>query len=48
MLNMGNIRKKRPYEGPILNIHKMYYRLSLNKTFGTHSEEAMVFKTLKK
>ena len=29
---MGNIRKKRPYEGPILNIHKMYYRLSLNKS----------------
>ena len=45
---MDGITQERPNECPILNFHKTHYRQSLNKTFGTHVEKSMFFKTLKK
>ena len=45
---MDGIMQERPNECPILNFQNIHYRQSLNKTFGTHVEKSMVFKTLKK
>ena len=45
---MDGIMQERSNEGAILHVYKRHYRQSLNKTFGTHVEKSMIFKTLKK
>ena len=40
--------QENPNEGLILNVHKINYRQFLNKTFDTHVEKPMAFKTLEK
>ena len=44
---MDKTRQERPNEGPFLNVNKKLYRQSLNKTFSTHVEKSMVFKSFK-
>ena len=44
---MGNIRQKRPNEGPNLNVNRKEIWQSLNKKLGIKVEKSMVFKTLK-
>ena len=41
--NMGDIRKERPKKGPILKLNERLKQKSLNKQFGTHIKEFMVF-----
>ena len=40
---MGDIRKERPKKGPILKLNERLKQKSLNKQFGTHIKEFMVF-----
>ena len=48
ILNMDDIRQEIPKKSPILYFYKRHYRQSLNKTFRTHVDKSMIFKTLKK
>ena len=43
---MDDTRQESPNEDLILNIPKRQYRQSLNKTFGTHVEKSMAFKSV--
>ena len=43
IINMGNIRKERHNESPILKLNKRLKYKSLNKKFGTHLKESMIF-----
>ena len=45
---MDDIRQERPNEGPILKLNKRLKQKSLNRKFGTHVKESMVFQALKK
>ena len=45
---MDNIRQERRNEGSILNLNKRLKQASLNKKFGTHVKEYMVFQSLEK
>ena len=43
MINMDDIRQERPDEEPILKLSERLKYISLNKKFGTHVKDSMVF-----
>ena len=45
---MDDIRLKRSNEGPSLKLNKRFKQASLNKKFGPHLKESMVYQALKK
>ena len=45
---MDDIRQERFNEGPTLKLNKKIKQTSLNKKFGSHVKESMVFQALKK
>ena len=45
---MNDIRQERPNGGPSLMLNKRFKETSLNKKFGRHAKEFMVFQALKK
>ena len=47
-MNMGDIRQGTSNEGPNLRLNKRFKQRSLNRKFGTHVKESMVFQALKK
>ena len=43
IINMDGIRQERPNEDLTLKLNKKVKQTSLNKKFGTHIKESMVF-----
>ena len=44
---MDDIRQERSNEGPTLKLNKRFKQTSLNKKFGPHVKESMVYQDLK-
>ena len=48
IMNMDDIRQERSNKEPTLKLNKRFKQASLNKKFGTHVRESMIFQALKK
>ena len=48
IINMDDIRQERTSEDPILKLKKRLKEMPLNKKYGTHVKDSMVFQALKK